>query len=271
MMQFDATHILFGMGLGSFPRYSYLRQGGAGSMGAYRFSHDPEQDKTDLTLHGGLLYVAQRVAVRPGETVQVAIDARAEPGEAELSISLCERAWLMNSASCSSGRIKLDGRFSESRLTLRVPESKDWRHAARPVALSLYTGGQVRVQIRRLSARDALGNELLKNGDFASGMDHWFFSADGHLDWHPKNALVSIFFEQGLVGLLAWVGIALAAVRRLALADRRLARVPALAAGLAALLFMALFDTVIDAPRLVILVLLLALFPLGSVKQRRSA
>lgn len=270
MMRFNAVHTLFGMGLGSFPRYSYLQQGADGRIGAYRFEQDATTGKSSLLLFGDSLFFQQRLAVDSGATLQVAVDARAVNRPARLSVYLCESAWVMNTARCDKGRVEVDHRSAEQRLTLRVPEAEHWRHESRPIALSLFTDDPGPVDIRRVSVTDETGLELLRNGDFAQGMDHWFFNSDDHLEWHPKNALVGVFFEQGVLGVLAWFGLALAVARRLTLADARLEQVPAVVASLASLLLIASLDTVIDAPRLITLVLLLAMFPLELDKPARS-
>lgn len=264
MMQWDVGPVLLGMGLGSFPRQSYLQHGAANGMGAYRFGHDAAGNPAGLILYGGLLYLSQHVGAERGATVEILVEGHADSGPEQLSVSICEKAWLMSSARCAGGTVNLGDQPSVQRLSLRVPVAEGWRQDARPIALSIHTASRLPVQVDRVEVRDVDGRKLERNGKFADALDHWFFTADGHLNWHPKNALLGIFFEQGLIGVFAWLGLAVTVLRRLVLADPRLAFVPALAAALAAVLFIALFDTVVDAPRLLILVLLLALFPLDT-------
>jgi len=45
-------------------------------------------------------------------------------------------------------------------------------------------------------------NNLIENGTFAKGMDHWFFTADNHIPWRAENLWVQILFDQGWLGLI---------------------------------------------------------------------
>ncbi len=66
-----------------------------------------------------------------------------------------------------------------------------------------------------VSLRDSSGKELIRNGDFAAGMDYWFFSVKNHLPWHIKNVLVSSYFDTGLLGMIAFVFLILIVFVRL--------------------------------------------------------
>ena len=107
--------------------------------------------------------------------------------------------------------------------------------------------------------RDALGSELLSNTDVSAGSDHWNYTSDDHLAWHAKNMVLAIWFDLGWIGVLAFGGLlALALVRsgRGAWAGNRWAQ--ALFAALAGLLIVSVFDSVIDDPRFLLLLLVLA-------------
>ena len=72
--------------------------------------------------------------------------------------------------------------------------------------LSLFNGRKATVvDVDNVSLTDASGAELVVNGDFRDGMDHWFFSTDSHLAWHAKNLFIHVLFEQGWVGLIIFV------------------------------------------------------------------
>ncbi len=52
-----------------------------------------------------------------------------------------------------------------------------------------------------MSLVDARGRELLGDGEFARGADHWFFTSDRHhLPWHAKNLWLHFYVEQGWLG-----------------------------------------------------------------------
>jgi hypothetical protein len=110
-------------------------------------------------------------------------------------------------------------------------------------------------------------SELLANGSFERGLDHWLMFSDEHLAWRVKNTALQVAFEQGLLGALAWLallgGFAALVVRR--------AGEPSVAASIAAALGFAAvgcFDTLLDAPRLVVLAALV--LGCGSVAARQG-
>ena len=49
------------------------------------------------------------------------------------------------------------------------------------------------------------GRELLTNGDFSSGMAHWFPAAQYYfLPWHIDNLYLEILIERGVTGALVF-------------------------------------------------------------------
>ena len=105
------------------------------------------------------------------------------------------------------------------------------------------------------------GEDLLHNGNFSEELDHWFFSADNHLQWHVKSLPVAVLFEQGWFGLIALGFFAAVAIKRAA--SRAWQGNPQSAAALASFtgfLVVGLFDSLIDAPRFLFLFLMLGGF-----------
>jgi hypothetical protein len=101
------------------------------------------------------------------------------------------------------------------------------------------------------------GVNLVANGDFSKGMDHWFFSTDNHLPWHIKNLPLQIFFEQGVVGIFAFALLLWTAMSRGLSYGRKNLLVAALLSSLVGFLVVGLFDSLIDVPRHMLLLLLL--------------
>jgi len=94
---------------------------------------------------------------------------------------------------------------------------------------------------------------LLTNGAFEQGLDRWLMYSDIHLAWRALNTPVQVFFEQGLLGVMAWlalgIGVLAGAVGR--------GRTPAAAAAAAVgFVIVACFDTLLDAPRIAVLLAL---------------
>ena len=128
------------------------------------------------------------------------------------------------------------------------------------------------LDIAEVSATDAQGRELLANGNFRADGARWFFSSDRfHLPWHAKNMVLHLFVEQGMFGVLTMglmglcaLVVCLARVRRLPLAS-------ALAAALAGGWTVGMVDSVLDMPRLALLLLLLTTIAIAQRPQPRPS
>lgn len=274
MMDSTPMAQLFGMGLGSFPRV-YLERGPLDQQPA-TFGFVYENGNTWLRLGSGdTLYYAQRVAVKAGEGYRVELDVRVgQAGRGQVAAAtekldtpVCEKQ-LLNSRNCVwiSHTVPADGRWH--RLSQDFNSGKVGGESGLerpPVELFLYypgKGGVVDVDNVRLL--DAQGRNLLGNGGFTWAGDYWFFKTHSHLPWHIKNVWVHVLFEMGWVGLLLFTALVLLAFTRLARkawAGQPLAWV--WLASLSGILTVGLFDSLLDAPRLAILLVGLILLGLG--------
>ncbi|CAH1204227.1 O-antigen ligase [Candidatus Nitrotoga sp. BS] len=262
---------LFGAGLGTFPgRYFYANFDS--SLGNYRYQTEGSNRYLSLN-SGGTLYMAQSVAVTPDTPYTLELDVRSNDQTKQLDVPICEKK-LLNSHLCQWESVA-------------VTPGKGWQHrsiafsseqigqgawwAKRPVQLSLYNPqdkGVVDVDNIRLLDRG--GTNLISNGDFTQGGDYWFFKSGDHLPWHIKNMWVHLTFEQGLVGLVIFCALIIAAVWRLMRglwAGEPLATV--WLAGISGLLTIGFVDSLLDAPRLAMM-LVLALLVGASHKARRD-
>ena len=255
---------LFGMGLGSFPRV-YLERGPADTQPA-SFGFASQGDNTYFRLGAGAtVYYAQRVPFTAGRNYRLELDARAA-SVSRLNTPVCEKQ-LLNSRQCAWMDFALPGdgqwhRYSRDFSSAEVG-ARDWLHRP-PVELFLYNPDKGTVaEVDNVRLIDPEGRDLLCNGDFSRGGDCWFFKTHSHLPWHIKNVWVHVLFEQGWFGLLAFTGLTLLALTRLARAGWRGHRLAwTWLAALAGLLSVGMFDSLLDAPRLSML--LVALLLLGS-------
>lgn len=248
---------LFGQGLGSLPATNLASQL-PDQAGSYRYAE--ENDNPYLALNSaGTLYMAQRVAPRPSETLTLRLSARAPAGSAGLEASLCEKS-LFNSRQCQW--LKLDVKpgtpswqtFSQTFFSGEVGAGNLFTR--RPVQFSLYNPvpGTV-IEVDAIQLLDSEGRNLLKNGDFSQGGDFWFFKSGNHLFWHAKNLWVHLLFEQGWLGALLFGLIMILALVRLARPASHGALEPTVwLAALAALATVGMVDSLVDAPRLALLV-----------------
>jgi hypothetical protein len=252
LMGGDPTQVALGMGLGSFPREFYLARSLPKKLPAYRLERAPDSGKSFLVLAGGGgMYLDQRVAAAPGRELRLRGLIRSAPDRAELAVALCEKSFLA-SVRCDWAQVPAGSSWATFDVVLKLPETPARRLDLRvPVSLSLNNSRYgTRIEITDLSLADGPA-ELLANGSFERGLDHWLMHSDVHLAWRALNTPVQIVFEQGGFGLLAWAVLVLAVAVRLGRGSHQL---PAAAAA-AAVAFVAVgcFDTLLDAPRLVVL------------------
>ena len=257
----DWTRSLLGLGIGGFPAAHYWASEEKARAAVYQlFAHD---GKAGLRLGSGRpLYLDQLVDVQPYTNYRVRLNIRAPQDNGRLAIMLCHK-WMLESQDCRSlGFVPAQpgGAWSEVSQTLNTgPLASDALDHHRPVKLSLYSTGEGAIELADLRLEDARGRNLLRNGDFAAGMDHWHFTADDHLAWHVKNLPLAWYVDQGMVGLgvlALWLLAALWRAGRGALRAEPPAGV--LLAAIVAFLAVGMFDALLDTPRFLMLFLVLS-------------
>lgn len=273
MMGDDAESKLLGMGRGAYPR-------------SYYWSH-PEDNLPPTMLHvreddnsflrmdksneSGDLFLTQRFEVSEPGPYRLSISLRPTTDHsARLLIEICERLiyqsyktcrWMgINSGSDSGQWINFNKTFSVSDLG-----EKRW-YGSRPVQISILNRGLTEgLDIDDVQIITPAGTHLLKNSTFDERLDYWFFYSGNHLGWHIKNIWVDTFFEGGWIGLFIFtlliVYSLLISLKRLRHRDSfPLLYLPALTG----LLVVGLFDSILDEPRLTLLLFLSTWIVLAS-------
>jgi hypothetical protein len=271
----DLATQLAGNGLGRFAEAHYWAhdpQHRAGIFHLHRESTPPF-----LRLGSGLaIYVEQFVAVQPRQDYTLRLDARASSPNAQTTVSLCEKSLLTSfdcvQATVDAGPVANQWRSVELKINSGPLGDRPW-YASRPVKLSLQNAKQaLAFDVAGLRLQDAEGRELLLNGDFSHAMDHWFFAADDHLPWHAKNLPLAVWFDLGWLGVAAFGALfAVAAVRATSAAAKGSLGAAAALAALAGFGVIGLFDTVIDAPRFLLLCLALCASCCAGRREARDA
>lgn len=254
MMDDTAETKLFGMGLGSYPRTYYLRN--SENIRSATYTLATEGGHTYLLLAAGEpVYVEQLVNLQREKHYRLSFSAHSRIGEAKLTLPICEK-WMLYSSNCSwqSVKIRNDGEQWQNYsidVDTKVFPLHPW-YSLRPVKFSMFndTDGSL-IAVTNISLRGDDGVELLSNGNFSAGMDHWFFASDNHLPWHLENLWLQIYFEQGGFGLLAFAMLIAHTCAALWKRQREGELYAwALAAGLVAFLTLSSFDSLFDFPRM---------------------
>lgn len=252
MMDDDLPTQLFGMGPGSFP-VSYFWRNRVGVVPAGYWLEATDGRLYLRTNLGDSMYLDQRLRLDPYASYRLTVRYRSDDPGLHPTIALCEKA-LLYSYRCGWYNLQgtdIGGWRQASRSVTPGDPAKPW-DLERPRVLSIVLSGQPqRLDLALVSLRDAAGNELIRNGDFSSGMNHWFFATDNHLPWHIKNIIVSQYFETGLLGAALLGCLLLIAVVRVVRRTTQGARDgPILLASLAGVMTVSLVDSLHDDPRL---------------------
>lgn len=273
-MDGDVVTQLFGMGLGSFPRTFFWTNQENAHPATYRIGS--ENGNQYLALQGGdALFMGQYVSVQPHQNIKLSMDVRSSQQNAQLSIPICEKS-LQYSFRCVDTEINVTStQWQQIEKDIQIGEvgafSDDiaggW--LARPVQLALYAGGDTGgiVEVDNLQLLDAKGQQLISNGDFSAGIDHWYFSTEKHNPWHIFNIWVHVLFDMGWLGLCAFILLILYVYYRLIKSLRQDIYAPILLASFSGFLIIGYVDSPFDAPRLTFLFCMLVIFAIFGCKR----
>ncbi len=258
---------LIGKGLGRY----WAEQGATGrdadQTGDYRLLPPAAgQDSAAVVLTSGkhdlgsaqALALSQRVPFPAPGLARVSLRVRTDM-RVRLDAGLCTKH-LLYPSECQGQQMDIAARPGEWQ-TIETPLRGELlkpgpAYAPRLVVFTLSLGRHAnRVVIDDVRLLDAAGRPLLQNGSFEQGLAHWYFTSDRyHMPFHAKNLAVHLLFEQGLLGLGAFVLAVGAALWRTALgAGRHHPLAPALAGGLVAVLVVGAVDSLLDMPRVALL------------------
>jgi VanZ family protein len=261
MMDDDWKASLFGMGVGRFPETYFWATTKNDQPGTFAFAE--REGNRFLRLGGGdPLYLRQKVHTDPHAEYRLSLVLRSDQPGAGLRVYLCEQT-LLYSGRCHSQLFAVGGageswQRAEASIAMGEIGSGHWL-AQRPVYLGLSHGtGESLVEVDNVKLVSRDGVDLLRNGDFEGGFDFWFFAVDGHLAWHIKNLWLTVLFEQGWSGVVAFGVLIVSAVIGIGASVIRGSRVSAvILAAVFALLAIGLLESPLDFPRIALLFFLL--------------
>ena len=268
---------VLGEGLGRFPERHFWRSREALRAASYRLMR--EGDVRFLRLgQGAALYIEQIVPRPEAGALRVRFDWRAAPGQPLPGVLLCEK-WTLTSLGCAKGLARVTDpqpaatstAWQSVEMTVDATPLLAGRSVLRaPLKLALVTPAQGTFDITKVQLWPADGTAetagLLANGDFAQGMDRWFFATDVDPPWHLHSLPVAILFDQGWFGVLSWAALAgLVLWRGSRLLWQASGQVPAALPAVLAFAASGTLNTLVDAPRF--LWLLLVLMWLAAAQQ----
>lgn len=276
--------IAFGKGLGRFPANYYFAIPTGAFPGTYQVRAENGNSFLSLVAprhpmsFGDILRISQRLSLDAQGPFELDLKVRTKT-EVAIHVEVCEKH-LLYVAACAFSHASfkgIHGQWQAAHVRLDGPalSGGPW-YAPRFKMFSLGIGTEgAAADIDDVLLTTAGGENLIANGDFSNDMQHWFFSSDrDHMPWHAKNLLVSIFFDQGAVGLALFLLLTACALWRLNVGNaREHAMSPYLTAAIIGFLAVGLFDSLTDVPRLAFLYYLLTLYAvsLGTLGRNRTA
>lgn len=249
---------VLGMGLGRYPETHYWR---SAETRAATYRLGIEKGNTFLRLgSGSALYMEQFVPIQPRQTYTLDMRVRSVH-PSHLKVALCEK-WLITSARCVFHTVNVtgDGHWQTIHALLQSGEiGSTASYVPRPVKFSIFNSStQTVIDVDKVSIRAADGKALISNGDFAKGLDLWFFSIDNDKPWHISSLPISLIFDLGWLGLLAFSFFALVGLVRTAQGIKHGDAISgAVVAACVGFLVIGSMSSLVDNPRMLLLFLLL--------------
>ncbi|WP_018878427.1 VanZ family protein [Thioalkalivibrio sp. ALE28] len=257
---------LLGRGVGSFPEH--YRTGNRDGRLPGNLAFTREEGEPRLQLGGGdSLFVNQRVDLPREGVYRVTVEA-ASARPAGFRLFLCEKP-IRHSFACRSEGVQLEGdarQTVEWTFDLDPMGSRPWPFQ-RGLVLSLAVDARQQsvVEFYNVQLRGLDGREYVANGDFRHLGRHWYFTTDHLWPWRVENQWLELYFDQGWLGLVAFVWLTLAALTLLVRRGLRGDAVAlAMAAALAGALTIGLFSTLFFSPRIALLFYLVLLLGVAS-------
>ena len=257
-----------GKGFGSFPGSYFFDVPDSVFPGSFSLHEVADERYLSLagprhpTNWGDLFRVSQRVPAAPG-TYTALLDIRSAT-DISMHLEVCEQHLLYNGA-CGVASVPVHGAAQwqqiSTQLDARTLSRGSW-YAPRLAFFSMAVGTSGKsVDIRAVTLIGPDRQNLLVNGDFSRGMARWIpISERYHLPWHIKNIALDLIFDQGIVGLVLFFFLLLAALGRLTWGRARSHPLaPYLFSALVGFIVVGVFDSLLDVPRVAFLFYLVLL------------
>ncbi len=255
---------LLGIGLGRFPEAYFWHVADPATPGSLSLLGDAGSRYMRL---GGprqprsideVVLLTQRLPMDATTPLHYRFKARSQ-SDTQLMLAVC-RKHLLYAAPCTYSLVPIRGSGEWQQIAGSFAEPL--APPAWPPQITVFTAGLTTatpVDLDDIELIDGQLRPLVSNGDFERGGDFWFFSSDrDHLPWHAKNLFVHAYIEQGTLGGAAVLLLLAAALLHLARRPTRLQpHAPTLLAALAGVTTVGMVDSLLDMPRITVMLLLL--------------
>lgn len=217
----------------------------------------------------GIYALTQRVDGLGSGAQVLRFDVRTQQ-PVEVLVQVCERHLLYDRA-CIGKLVRVkpaDGAWQTQEVLLMGPPING-TYRLLTFDFSLQSAG-ASVDVDSLRLGDPRGENLLSNGEFSRNMAQWLPSAQSYfVPWHVDNLFLEWLIERGGVGLLLFCVVVGAFFLQVLLVPSHGGLLsPYLAAGVAGTLVVGLVSSVMDVPRVALLLYLLFLVYQSSVFKR---
>ena len=277
---------LAGMGIGRFPLSYFWEIQDANEVGSYKIA---KQNKNHFLSFSGAhdLRVGQIINIQPQTNYQLSFDYKTNDSLVPIYIRICHRQiiqpneWNPTCKTLLRKEPKTDGKWKKIIWNFNSEKLGSFENmTVAPVVLTISNRRkydfnnkpQTLLAIDNLTLRSFDGSQLLNNGSFEEGLNHWFGYYDfDHLPWHIKNIWVNYYFEIGGLGLISFLLlICVAIIRLIKSVLQGDASAPYLATAILGFLTVGSFGTIVDAPRIAMLFYLILLAALSGRIENKS-
>ncbi len=255
---------LLGLGLGRLPASYSATVPQQGFSGDIKWKNEIVTLRTPGNLDeiGGVWGLTQRVSLQHPGPYRLKMNVGTDV-DVKVKARICERHLLYDRI-CQGANLSIASRagaWQEVDVALLgppMPAGPWYSQRFKMLALSVSSAGST-VDLDNVTLTDVMGKQLLLNGDFSQNLAGWFPAAQYHfVPWHIDNLYLETLIERGLLGLLAFGLVVVAAFWRYARRRTPLSRPsPYILSAMVGALLVGLVSSVLDVPRVAFLFYLL--------------
>ena len=213
--EWSLNNTLFGQGAGSFPRnYAFSFPERINEIGYADFSGGKLGFKS-----GADLMIGQRIEGMSVGLYQLTLRYQGLEN-VNANVAICRRNLMIFerwAVDCNGEKVRLTGSSNGSTVTVNIENTKKESYLNLPSILTISSNQKdTFFSVNEVSLKKITGDEMILNGNFEQGMDHWYFYYNfEHLAWHIKNLYVSQFYQFGIFGCFLFFALYFLAIKNI--------------------------------------------------------